>query len=626
MKSAQFSSFSRAFQLRKGTPRGACEPARFFPAVFFWFLIISSTSSFPVLAALPKAVVINEMEYNPKQTGSDSAYEWFELYNRTSIPLDLVNWTITDNSGKAELLPPITIDANGFHVFAASGSIIINYPGIDSALGSSLSFWTDSNIGNSLANDGDHLILEDGGGNLIDKVGWGNDIFVWDPAIPAVTGGHSIERLPYGLDNDSASDFVDQANPSPGSGITPTPTLPPTPTPTPTATPVPTATPTPTNVRQIGFLMSSDAQIGQSFNTSISLSSFNANTLYYIKALIGKDSSSMTDGRTLGADSVTWLAWNASWSKMPQVQTDNAGLATATVSVKTDDDIEVGNYQMVIRVKEANGTELVDSSAKTISVVAPTSLSAPTATPAPTPKSTSSSSKSGSGKTVGSIKTIKQLSDGSAIETEGLVSVPFGVLGLNYFYLDDGEAGIMIKSDKKIDLKLGQRIKVASTIEESYGEKYIKTSDITIINDSKNPPIPKSARGNQINEDLEGKLISVSGRIFETAGNVFWINDGYGDIKIYIKSSTGIKIARKKVGDYVKINGILSQWGFDDDEKPNYRMLPRFQSDVLISSAPIGGVGQVLGVATLPKTGTSLSELPIKIWQDIILRTIKFIL
>ena len=68
------------------------------------------------------------------------------------------------------------------------------------------------------------------------------------------------------------------------------------------------------------------------------------------------------------------------------------------------------------------------------------------------------------------------------------------------------------------------------------------------------------------------------------------------------------------MGDYVKIIGILSQWGFDDDENPNYRLLPRFQNDVLISGAPIGGVGQVLGVKVLPKTGTSLSELPGAIW------------
>lgn len=613
----------------------------FFVFLFFVFLVPK------VLAASAGDVVINEVAFK------DSP-DWIEFFVKTSSNYQ----GIRIYEGETVLLkefPSIALTSGDYVVLHFNGDPLQDE---NNTLGKGANgYWdlytADSGLTGtddsariqktstssvSLANTIDAVIWSNNEGgfsgsksianSLVSVNHWGSADFNIDDSgawidSDGINPSQSIGRDAFSTDINSKTDWSKFGSSTMGSSnLIPTPTPTSLPTSTPTATSVPTATPTPTNIRQIDFSISSNVAIGQSFDTLISLSSFNADTLYYIKALIGKDLSSLTDGRTLGSDNVAWLAWNASWSKMPSIQTDNAGAAIVTISVKTDDDIEPGNYQMKIRVKEANGTESVDSGVKTISVSVPANSAVASATPVPTPKLTSSSSKSGTAKVQGSIKTIKQLSEGSAIETEGLVSVPFGVLGSNYFYLDDGEAGIMVKSEKKIDLKLGQRIKVASTIEESYGEKYIKTSDIAIINNSKNPPIPKLIKGNEIGEDLEGKLISVSGRIFETSGKTFWINDGFSDIKIYIKDSTGIKIARKKVGDYVKIIGILSQWGFDDDEKPNYRLLPRFQSDVLISSAPIGGVSQVLGAVALPKTGVSLSELPGVIWQGIILRNL----
>lgn len=589
--------------------------------VFFFFVFFV----FKVLAASAGDVVINEVVYNPSQSDA----EWFELYNKTTVPVTLNGWSIADNFS-FDLLPSITIPAFSFWVVAASLDVLTSYPN----LVGKISYITDGKIGNKLANENDRLILKDENNVPVDQVSWGSDTTAFSPAVKTVIVGHSIERSPFGLDTDTAADFIDQSQPSPGNGFvppTPTPIPSPTvtpsiptvaPTSTPTLTPSPTATPSPTTIaKQISFTVPSEITIGQSFDISVSLSYFKANTLYYIKALIGKGLLSLTDGKTLGADGATWLAWNGSWNKMPKVTTDSSGSGAIVIKVKTDDDISAGDYQLVIRVKEADGSESVDSSDQTIKVSESTPSIVPT--PSPTSMTASPSASKQTEKVRGTIKTMKQLDNGTKVETEGLVSAPFGVLGSDYFYIDDGDSGIMVKSKNKVDLKLGQRVKVASTIEESYGERYIKTDFVTIINNSLNPPVPQSVKLDKIDESLEGKLIVVSGRIFETSGKTFWISDGFGDIKIYIKDLTGIKIARKKAGDYVRIIGILSQWGLDDDEKPNYRLLPRFQSDVLISSAPIGGVGQVLGIATLPKTGVGLLELPRVIWQEIVVYRIR---
>ena len=169
------------------------------------------------------------MEYDSVQTGPDAAYEWVELYNSASAPLELTGWTIEDNMA-TDSIPTLTIPANGFAVVAASGDFYINYPDFTG----NIVFVADGAIGNGLGNDGDRLILRDSAGKVIDQMSYGTDATVFDPPCPDVAAGHSLEREPMGYDTDQADDFVERAFPSPG-GV---PTPPPTPTPTPTLSPL----------------------------------------------------------------------------------------------------------------------------------------------------------------------------------------------------------------------------------------------------------------------------------------------------------------------------------------------------------------------------------------------------
>jgi len=177
-------------------------------------------------------LVINEVEYDSVQSGPDAAYEWVELYNNAPSSVELAGWTISDNMAadfitSAELStgPTMTIPANGFVVIAASEDFYTNYPGFAGAI----FFVADGSIGNGLNNDGDHLILRDSTGTVIDQMSYGTDATIFDPPCPDVAAGHSLEREPTGYDTDQASDFVERTFPSPGSA--------PLPTPTPTTTP-----------------------------------------------------------------------------------------------------------------------------------------------------------------------------------------------------------------------------------------------------------------------------------------------------------------------------------------------------------------------------------------------------
>jgi len=183
-------------------------------------------------------VVINEVEYDSVESGPDAAYEWMELYNNASSPVELAGWTISDNMAtdsitSAELStgPTMIIPANGFLVIAASEDFYTNYPGFTG----DIVFVADGSIGNGLSNDGDRLILRDSAGTVIDQMSYGTDATVFDPSCPGVAAGHSLEREPMGYDTDQASDFVERAFPSPGGAPIPTPTPTTTPTLPPTA-------------------------------------------------------------------------------------------------------------------------------------------------------------------------------------------------------------------------------------------------------------------------------------------------------------------------------------------------------------------------------------------------------
>ena len=186
--------------------------------------------------------MINEVQYDPVQGGTDAAFEWLELLNRTDRTVDLTDWRIADNYG-VDYLPSLLLAPGGFAVIAAGSGFYDNFPDFTG----DIVFVADGSIGNGLNNDGDHLILMDSTERVIDALSYGDDTMIMLPSCLDVAGGHSLERQPAGLDTDQASDFVDNGAPSPGHGLgfaTPTPTT--IPVATPTATPMSTFEPTPT--------------------------------------------------------------------------------------------------------------------------------------------------------------------------------------------------------------------------------------------------------------------------------------------------------------------------------------------------------------------------------------------
>ena len=148
---------------------------------------------------------------NGKKLGLND--EWIEIYNPTDHAISLKNWRLRDNSGSDTVINANkSVPAFGFALISKDAR--------------PWSFWNENplakkielgrQIGDGLDNDGDHVYLKKPDGTVVDAVGWGDDTAVWNPAVPLVALGSSIERLVPGFDFDLASDWEERTPPTPG--------------------------------------------------------------------------------------------------------------------------------------------------------------------------------------------------------------------------------------------------------------------------------------------------------------------------------------------------------------------------------------------------------------------------
>lgn len=144
--------------------------------------LLTLLSAVSLLAAAQAQVVINEIMYNPPESGTDSL-EYIELYNASNSAVDVSGWSLT---GVVFSFPAGTsIAAKGYAVVAIKATVFNNVFGFLPLQ------WTSG----ALANAGETITLTDAGGAEVDRVaytsslpwpeegsGQGNSIVLCDPA------------------------------------------------------------------------------------------------------------------------------------------------------------------------------------------------------------------------------------------------------------------------------------------------------------------------------------------------------------------------------------------------------------------------------------------------------------
>ena len=181
---------------------------------FLYHKSVKSESDFSIL--------INEIMYNP--LGSDTCFEWIELYNPSSTPVNITGWIISDEQEEDQIFSDL-IHGNGSLEIPSKKYAIITDQDTQIYENLSLPFDTiklvvdDNSIcGYGLNNNNEKIILKDNNENIVDAVEWGFD-YEDVEGYPAycVNEGNSLSRYIDVDQNNSILDFFYGIIPTPGS-------------------------------------------------------------------------------------------------------------------------------------------------------------------------------------------------------------------------------------------------------------------------------------------------------------------------------------------------------------------------------------------------------------------------
>jgi len=207
-----------------------------------------------------------------------------------------------------------------------------------------------------------------------------------------------------------------------------------------------------------------------------------------------------------------------------------------------------------------------------------------------------------------SIAAARALPLGSRVTIEGTVSTPSGAFASSFFdegfgMQDDG-AGIYVSLQTDVQVGPGDRVRVTGVLADSYGLLVLlpgAAGDVERCGHQRPPEARRVATG-AVGEATEGLLVTVRGTITRAPaadddfGFKLFVDDGSGELQIFVNVQTGIDVTPLAVGQAVRITGFSSQFDVE------YEIDPRFPRDVIsleTDERGCAGTGPAQGLSTL---------------------------
>lgn len=187
-----------------------------------------------------------------------------------------------------------------------------------------------------------------------------------------------------------------------------------------------------------------------------------------------------------------------------------------------------------------------------------------------------------------SIAHARTLPLGSVVTVSGTATTPSGWLESSSFDkgfgLQDHSAGIYVSTAVDPNVVPRDRVRVTGQLQESYGLLILVPADPTQVKVGGTGPAIRPARlaTGAVGEASEGRLVYVVAAITQAPasdlpyGYKFLVDDGSGELTIFVSIQPDIDLSQLTVGETVKITGFSSQ--FDT----HYEIIPRFPSDIAI--------------------------------------------
>ena len=185
-----------------------------------------------------------------------------------------------------------------------------------------------------------------------------------------------------------------------------------------------------------------------------------------------------------------------------------------------------------------------------------------------------------------SIAKARSLPLGTLVTVEGVVTVPPGAfkssLSDEGFAIQDSSGGVYVRASTRTDLPLRRRVRVTGKLVDSNGLLTIVPDGTASISALGRRQVvrPRLIKTGKLGETTEGLLLRVRGTVTRAVvddppyGFRLFLNDGTGEVQIYVSTSTGITQRGLETGARLEVTGFGGQY------KDHYEVNPRLPVDI----------------------------------------------
>lgn len=189
-----------------------------------------------------------------------------------------------------------------------------------------------------------------------------------------------------------------------------------------------------------------------------------------------------------------------------------------------------------------------------------------------------------------SIAEARSLPLGTVVTIDGSVTVPSGAFSSSTFdqgfAIQDGTAGIYVSTANNLGFVQRQQVRVTGTLADTVLPGLLVLVDVTDAKahgtGPKVQPLPVATGG--VGETTEGSIVRIRGTISQPVVNdlpfgfIIVVNDGSGDINVFVCASTGINVGGLNQGQTIEVTGFSGQFA------DHFEVDPRSQEDIRVSS------------------------------------------
>jgi DNA/RNA endonuclease YhcR with UshA esterase domain len=187
-----------------------------------------------------------------------------------------------------------------------------------------------------------------------------------------------------------------------------------------------------------------------------------------------------------------------------------------------------------------------------------------------------------------SIAEARSLPLGTVVTIDGVVTVPSGAFSSSTFdqgfAIQDRTGGIYVSTSDNLGFGLRQQVRVTGTLADTVLPGLLVLVDVTETKAHGSGPKvqPQPVATGDVGEATEGSIVRITGTITQPIVNdlpfgfIIVVNDGSGDINVFVCASTGIDVSGLSQGQTIEVTGFSGQFA------DHFEVDPRKQDDIRV--------------------------------------------